>query len=103
MLVEGNHIGGDSGPIVKAQTSVPAALLSFSIIFVLIFNGRAWDTLLSTFLGGFGGCDLVGWKKNSELLVPSTPGELSSYIALLFCHKYLRRSISGGKGLHPVL
>jgi len=78
--VDGNHIGGDSGLIVKAQTSVPAVLLSFSIIFVLIFNVRAWDTLLSAFLrSGFGGCDLVGWKKNCELLVLSTPGELSRY------------------------
>jgi hypothetical protein len=101
--VEGNHIGGDSGLIAKAQTSVPAVLLSFSIVFVIIFNVRAWDTLLSVFLrSGFGSCNLVGWKKNSELLVLSIPGELSSYIALLFCHKYLRRPLSGRKGLHPV-
>jgi hypothetical protein len=39
--VEGNDIGGDSGLIIKAQRSVPAFLLSFSIIFVIIFNVRA--------------------------------------------------------------
>jgi hypothetical protein len=57
--VEGNRIGGGSGIIVKAQTSAPAALLSFSIIVAITFSVRAWDTLLRAFLRSeFGGCDL---------------------------------------------
>ena len=36
--MEGNHIGGGSDLISKAQTSAPAALLSFSIIVAFIFS-----------------------------------------------------------------
>jgi hypothetical protein len=58
--VEGSHISGGSGVVVvKAQTSAPAALLSFSTIIAIIFSVRVWDTLLSAFLRSvFGGCDL---------------------------------------------